>query len=484
MNASVRTMSSEDAEANVLMSSALYRAEDVRTSVEDRNEERVTDMSNRLAVLEAAETNPTFEVRTVALSAIKFDEALYPRKEHDPELVQKYLGSLEVIEAEQKFPSVLEDLRLLDGKHRWLAYRTKHEGVDAEIKVRVYTGITTEAEAYALAVKLNSDHGWQLTEEDKKQSAIKLYGFGYSYDRIAKDLSVGKAKVVEWLARTVKEQRENQNAKIQTMWLACFTQDEISAALDIPRKTIDDRLKVLAEQYRQNQSAKITFQDGSFDPPIYNVWKQQDRTAGVSHFGNSEQRWVENLLYLYTEPFDVVVDPFAGSGSTIDVCKRRGRRYFVSDRKPIVARENEIRQHDITTGLPPLPRWQDVKLVYLDPPYWAQAAGEYSDDPTDLANMSLENFTNQLAGTINGFAKKLPSGAAIALIIQPTQWRAPERQFTHHAADMIKLVKLPIDMCIQAPYESQQCNAQMVEWAKANRTILVLSREIVVWRKP
>jgi hypothetical protein len=181
-------------------------------------------MSNRLAALPAAvETSLVFEVRTVALSAIRFDEALYPRKDHNPALVQKYLGSLEMIEAEQKYPSVLEDMRLLDGKHRWLAYRTKHEGVDAEIKVRVYTGITTEAEAYALAVKLNSDHGWQLTEDDKKQSAIKLYGFGYSYDRIAKDLSVGKAKVTEWLSRTVKEQRENQNAKIQAMWMACAT---------------------------------------------------------------------------------------------------------------------------------------------------------------------------------------------------------------------------------------------------------------------
>lgn len=47
---------------------------------------------------------------------------------------------------------------------------------------------------------------------------------------------------------------------------------------------------------------------------------------------------MDNLLYLYTEPFDVVVDPFAGGGSTIDVCRKRFRRYWVSDRKPIVER--------------------------------------------------------------------------------------------------------------------------------------------------
>ena len=32
--------------------------------------------------------------------------------------------------------------------------------------------------------------------------------------------------------------------------------------------------------------------------------------------------------------FDIVLDPFAGGGATIDVCKKRLRRYCVSDRKP------------------------------------------------------------------------------------------------------------------------------------------------------
>ena len=39
-----------------------------------------------------------------------------------------------------------------------------------------------------------------------------------------------------------------------------------------------------------------------FEVPIYNVWKQQTKTAGVNHFGNSEVRWLDNLLYLYQCP--------------------------------------------------------------------------------------------------------------------------------------------------------------------------------------
>ena len=186
-------------------------------------------------------------------------------------------------------------------------------------------------------------------------------------------------------------------------------------------------------------------------------------------------------MYLYTKPFDVVIDPFAGGGSTVDICKKRFRRYLVSDRKVEPELEDRIRQHDITKGLLKPPNWQNVKLVYLDPPYWKQAEGQYSNDPTDLANMTLEKFNKTLSGVINGFAKKL-TNAYIALIIQPTQWKAPKRQFTDHVGDMLRAIKLPVDMRISVPYETQQYNAQQVEWAKKNSSCLVLTREIVVWK--
>lgn len=118
----------------------------------------------------------------------------------------------------------------------------------------------------------------------------------------------------------------------------------------------------------------------------------------------------------------------------------------------------------------------------MDPPYWKQAEGQYSENPTDLANMPLEEFTKTMAGIINGFAKKLSPGAVIAFLMQPTQWKAPDHQYTDHILDVARLVKLPVDLRVQCPYSSQQCTPQMVNWAKANRKVLVLSRELVVWR--
>jgi hypothetical protein len=66
----------------------------------------------------------------------------------------------------------------------------------------------------------------------------------------------------------------------------------------------------LADLGKTDQSAAEHANE--FDPPIYNIWKQQEKSNAVSHFGNSEVRWLDNLLYLYTNPFDIVVDPFVG----------------------------------------------------------------------------------------------------------------------------------------------------------------------------
>jgi len=426
---------------------------------------------------------PSFTKDTIKCSDVVFDEGLYPRVQgHDPATVQTYARDMEQIEQAERFISVNADNILLDGKHRLLAYRKRADGGDPDIPVYRYQ-IKSKLESFRLACALQ-DRGRALTNEDRQASAKRLYALGDQKQQdIATALGVSPSTVSSWLSRTIKEEKERKKEKAYEMWLACATQHEIAEAVDVDQKTVTN----WHEDFRKTSESEDFLKDRNFDPPIYNIWKQQTKSNAVGHFGNSEARWVDNLLYLYTQPADVVVDPFAGGGSTIDVCKKRGRRYFVSDRKPIVEREHEIRLHDLTDGMPSVPRWKDVSLVYLDPPYWIQAQNQYSSDPTDLANMELPDFNAALARIIGDFAKKLKSSARdkpayIALIIQPTQWKAPEREFTDHVGDMLRAVKLPADMRFSVPYESQQCTAQMVEWAKANKKCLVLTREIVVWR--
>lgn len=421
------------------------------------------------------------ECQSIAVGDVVFREDLYPRIDTSAVTVQKYAEDLDVLPPIE----VNQNRELIDGWHRW----TAHKKAKAETIHVVVTKTKSDGELLELAIARNASHGLQLSQADKKDMATRVYNATPDREkdeakpRLARILSVSERTIREWLSRTDKDRKERRDRRIFDLWLACWTNEAIGSEVGCDEKTVREVIGESAELPKLRKVDQSSAEHATdFDPPIYNIWKQQEKSAGSGHYGNSEVRWLDNLLYLYTQPFDVVIDPFAGGGSTIDLCRKRFRRYFASDRTPIVEREKDIRRHDIVTdGLPKPPQWKDVRLVYLDPPYWKQAEGQYSTDKTDLANMPLPEFNDALAGVITGFAKKL-SNAYIALIIQPTQWKAPERQFVDHVGDMLRAVKLPVEMRFSVPYESQQCNAQMVEWAKDHKRCLVLTRELVVWR--
>ncbi len=354
------------------------------------------------------------------------------------------------------------------------------------IKINVViTKTLNDMHLLELAIERNATHGLQLSQEDKRNMARKIYHITSEKERnekkkkLSKILSVSERTIRDWLSRIDKDSKEARNKRIFEMWMACYTQEEIGEKENLDKAQINRICCEMAGLPKLNKSDKAAAEHAiDFQIPLYNVWKQQVKTKGINHFGNTEIRWVDNLLYLYTNPFDVVVDLFAGGGSTIDICKKRFRRYWVSDRLPIIEREQEIRKYDITNGLPSLSRWKDIKLVYLDPPYWKQAKGKYSNDADDLSNMSLQQFNETLSNFINSFAKKL-NKAYIALVIRPSQL---DGEIIDHIADMLKFVNLPIDMRYSVPYESQQCTAQEVDWAKKNKRCLILTREIIVWK--
>jgi len=278
--------------------------------------------------------------------------------------------------------------------------------------------------------------------------------------------------------------KHERNRKIADMWLACYTEQEIAETAGLTKQAVS----LIVEECQKDDTwhkfdILSQYQEPDWTPPLYNVWKQQTKSNTTSHFGNSEASFVDRLLYLYTEPFDIVADPFAGGGSTIDVCKKRLRRYWASDRLPIVERR-DIRQCDILDGPPPLhKRWQDVSLLYLDPPYWKQAEGQYSTDSQDLANMSLGDFYASLCNFTTDCASRMRTGSHVALLMQPTQWKNEDKIVEDHTQKIIELVgsALRLAIRISCPYESQQCTAQQVEWAKTSKRLLVITRELIVW---
>lgn len=250
----------------------------------------------------------------INVADVVFRADLYPRLETSAATVQKYAEDLDVL------PEIELNQRseLIDGWHRWTAHKKKGA---ATIKARI-TPTTSDAHLLELAIQRNATHGLQLSQEDKRDMARRIYHATPERERDAKKkelariLSVSERAVRDWLSRIDKDSKEARDKRIFDLWLACFTQEEIAEREAVNKDTVSEICRKAADLPESDKPTAGHASD--FAPPIYNVWKQQEKTAGEGHFGNSEIRWVDNLLYLYTQPFDVVVDPFAGSGSTFD----------------------------------------------------------------------------------------------------------------------------------------------------------------------
>src|SRR6266516_2981655 len=87
-----------------------------------------------------------------------------------------------------------------------------------------------------------------------------------------------------------------------------------------------------------------------------------------------------NLLQRYTKEKDLVVDPFAGSGTTLDVARDLNRRALGYDVHPT---RKDIFRLD-ARKLPPELSGK-VDLVFMDPPYSTHL--DYGPDPRDIGKL-------------------------------------------------------------------------------------------------
>jgi DNA modification methylase len=87
-----------------------------------------------------------------------------------------------------------------------------------------------------------------------------------------------------------------------------------------------------------------------------------------------------NLIQRYTKPGDLVVDPFCGSGTTLDVAKDTGRKARGFDLAPY---RPDIEKADARKL--PLDS-NSVRLVFMDPPYGDHI--DYSEDPACIGKLS------------------------------------------------------------------------------------------------
>ena len=399
----------------------------------------------------------------VSVKDIAFREDLYPRFEANQALIQNYANSIEHLPPIK----INQNNILIDGFHRWKAHQL--EGV-SEIKVEVIQ-TASEKELKKLAYQLNSNHGLQLSNDEKRKYAIEMIG-ELSVQALSDILSVSESIIKMWTESQRKSLEEERNRKILELYLRSWnTQQSIADMFGLTKQAVSEILSKIAKNGEILQD---------FNPPIYNIWNlQKQDNVTDSHFGSFPLYFMKSLLYYHTEPMDIIFDPFAGGGTTVDACKQMLRRYYCTDLIVKPGREKDIMQHDITKGLPDgMPK---PDLVFLDPPYWKQAEGKYSDSASDLANMSLDDFYSALGKLFNELTVR--GVERIALVIAPTQY-PNDLNFEDHIFKFDKMLdgKYEIEMRYILPYSTQQYNGTQVEIAKEKKICLNTIRDLVVWR--
>lgn len=412
---------------------------------------------------------------TIAVADVRYVAELYPRLEPSDATIARYQETLDDL------PPIVVARGgvLVDGFHRWQAHkRSGRIDIAAED-----LGDLSDAEIFNESIGRNATHGMTLSQKDKKALAPKLWQSRIhlsTSDRvgaIAKLLAVSDRTVQQWTQDVRAQEKADTQAKAWDMWLDCHSFRDVAAYLAGPDEDTVGRWVSAKAQECANA-----------DPPephmAFDMWSYGKYEGDNGRFGKLHPGVVENLLWLFTEPGQIVFDPFAGAGTTLHVAKKMGRRVWVSDRASAALYPTlPIHTHDITTG------WPDgapgkADFILLDPPYWKQAAGEYSDDPEDLGNMSLDDFREAWSATVKVCAGHLADGGRIAFIVSPAQ---DGDLATGRVVDLAWLMYeacerqgLSAERRIVVPYSTQQATGQQVNAAREHRKLLKLYRDLVV----
>jgi SAM-dependent methyltransferase len=106
-----------------------------------------------------------------------------------------------------------------------------------------------------------------------------------------------------------------------------------------------------------------------------------DEVLGLRGYEGATPPWVIwNLLERYTRPDDLVIDPFCGGGTTLDVASSLDRRSQGFDISPV--REDIARADARNLPLED----ESADFVFMDPPYSTHI--KYSDDPNCIGRLS------------------------------------------------------------------------------------------------
>jgi len=409
------------------------------------------------------------------LSEIIFDETIYPRINRDDEKINLYRQAIDLL------PPIIisKNKKLIDGYHRLIAYRLEQK---KEIEVETLN-ITEDQDIYLEALKRNSSHGMQLNLAEKKRAAIALYEkYRFTEKKIAKILSVTQQSISNYIADLIKIKKEERDRLIIDLYLKCYPENDIAKSLkkaghsDLKTSQIYDIIK---DTEKFTKFCKI----GITSPQHSNAWKQFTLDKSQIKFkGQLPKELVQNIIYYYTEPREIIIDPMAGSGTTGVVCKEMGRRYKLYDIDPIYP--EEIEQIDILKGIPKLKINKLADLIFFDPWYFSLLKDDY---PPSKFTESYDSFLESIKKATKNCLPVLKKDGRLVLLMKPMREKLYEGRWLPSSRDSSILIEkngFELIQEISAPLSFHETfSPHQVKEAEERKVLLNIVNHILVFKR-
>ncbi|HQE50703.1 MAG TPA: DNA methyltransferase, partial [Fervidobacterium sp.] len=278
------------------------------------------------------------EEQILDVKNVIFDESLYSRTGGiDRNAVEDYSQNIITM------PSIIinQNNKIVDGVHR---YHACLKAKQTSIKVKQIELPDEDIKLANLLIDIQS--GVRHPIQDKKALVVELYD-PQNTERnklLMEELGVPQSTFYEWTSQKRSLMQKQLNKAIAMDLLNPYlTQQEIANrhgchvnTIKLFKKDLSTKIPELGKIVLEElQAADLDFlvDYKNFienDLFLYNIWNAH-KGDNNSHFGHFPKLFMKNLLYYHTQPFDLVYDSFAGSGTTIDACREMLRQYIVSD---------------------------------------------------------------------------------------------------------------------------------------------------------
>ncbi len=471
------------------------------------------------------------DVITLSIEEIYFDEDIYPRLTKSQTTEEAYKESLE---AGATFPPIEvqyvnidgeREILLLDGYNRWKAHgKAGRDTIEAVFwRDEILDKDKNFTELLLRAAWLNSRHGKRLEESDKKSVArtVREIDPKISQQNIADALGVSQQTVSNYVRDIEARQNAEEQADIYRLNALGWTQEEIGDAIELAQSTISERLsdlpnlvKLIKSLLERGESVSDVAEKLKIDltlawalaleglderarleklsedikglkcePRPYDVWNFTEccDLMGYQYNGRIPGQIVQQLLFFFTEPGALVIDPMAGSGTVVDACLLMKRKCFAFDNSPeSFEKRVDIREGEALETIQSLKRKPD--LIFLDSPYFKKLENEYgSESISALPRDEYLNFFSEFAG------RSYESGAKrVALLMSDyTDDEDPNLHiFIWDYVERFKAKKWIVERHIMAPIPNQVVHADFIEKFRKSKKLARLGRSLVIFRRP